>query len=106
MQPSNKAGNKIWRPSQARKPRAESGLLSPPVRSPTSILRAIRLATGSLLIPFGIFIFWRLWRDPKETHLHGPLLVLAGAVILLLAIAIMSKRIRRPRRDDQSVLKL
>lgn len=106
MQASNETKTKVWRPSQAQKSRAESGLLSSHFRGQTPILRSISLATGFLLICAGTFVFWVLWRNPNEKHLHEALALVAGGVILLLALAVVVKRIRRPKRDDQSVLKL
>lgn len=106
MEPSNKTGRDAWRPSQTLKLRSQSGPLSPPFRGPAPIRRAISLAFGFLLICVATFIFWSLWRDPKERHLHGELAFLAGGVIFLLALAGVSHRIRRPKRDDRSVLKL
>lgn len=105
MEPFREQSNKEWRPSEVNKARLSS-LSSAQAGRRKAIVRGVRLGLGILLFPIGVFVFWKLWGDPSAQELHAPLAALGGAIVILLLAAVTGKRLRRPRRDDKSVLHL
>ena len=105
MEPSRDASKKEWRPSEARKARL-SALPAGQTNRRIATYRRFHRTLWILLLVFGIYVFYKLWRNPSSREFHTPLGILAGAIVILLLTAVASKRLRRPKRDEKSVLHL